>query len=158
MRQKVRLVIFDLAAAKALGIPAGPLYGRLQQGQAVVLPDGREIQPAQVLGPPRPGRRVTYVSDTRPCRNAELLARGADLLIHESTFAGELAAEARQKRHCTAPEAAQTAAAAGARRLVLTHFSPRYLDLEPLRREAAELFEPVDVANDLLQIEIPPRD
>ncbi len=154
LAEKDRPGTFDVAAAKALGVPPGPLYGRLQQGYTVAVGDGTVVRPDQVLGTAKPGRRIAYVSDTRPCRNAELLARGADLLVHEATFAGDMASEARHKKHCTVVEAAQTAAAAGAKRLVLTHFSPRYLDLEPLRREAAEVFSPVDVAADLLQLDV----
>ncbi|MCC7494860.1 MAG: ribonuclease Z [Fimbriimonadaceae bacterium] len=152
--EKDRPGVFDLAAAAALGVPVGPLFGQLQQGRSVTLDDGQVVRPEQVLGPPRPGMRVAYVSDTRPCRNALVLARGADLLIHEATFAGELADEARAKRHCTATEAAEIARQAGAKRLVLTHFSPRYLDLEPLRAEAATTFEPVECAHDLFEVEL----
>ena len=152
--EKDRPGTFDLEAAKALGVPVGPLFGELQQGRSVTLEDGAQIQPEQVLGPPKPGQRVAYVADTRPCDNAVLLARRADLLIHESTFDASLANEARYKKHCTTIEAAQTAVAAEAKRLVLTHFSPRYVDLEPLRAEAAEIFPNVEAATDLMELEI----
>lgn len=149
LAEKDRPGRFDLDAARELGIPAGPLFGRLQRGETLTLEDGRRITPDQVLGPPRPGLRCAYVTDTRPCANGRLLARNAELLIHESTFGGELATEARLKKHSTATEAAQIAAAAGARRLVLTHFSPRYVDLEPLRAEAAAIFPATELAVDL---------
>lgn len=154
LAEKDRPGTFDVAAADALGVPVGPLFGALQKGRSVTLEDGRQIYPEQVLGPPKPGQRVTYVADTRPCPNAVTLARRADLLIHESTFAADLADEARQKGHCTSVDAARTAAAADARRLVLTHFSPRYADLEPLRAEAAAIFPNVETASDLLEIEV----
>lgn len=153
LAEKDRPGEFNLAAAKALGIPSGPLYGRLQQGETITLADGTEIRPDQVLGEPRPGQRFAYVSDTRPCPNAELLARGADLVIHEATFADELAQEARQKKHCTTLEAARTAEIAGAKQLILTHFSPRYLDLDELRAEAATIFPNVTCAVDLYEVE-----
>ena len=152
--EKDRPGTFDLAAAQALGVPMGPLFGQLQRGEAVTLADGTAVTPEQVLGPPKPGKRVAYVADTRPCRNAEWLARGAELLIHEATFAGELAEEARQKKHCTVLDAARTATVAAARRLVLTHFSPRYLDLEPLAAEAATIFPDVLAATDLLELDV----
>jgi len=154
LAEKDRPGTFDLEAAKELGIPVGPLFGALQQGRSITLDDGRQVLPEQVLGPPKPGQRVTYIADTRPCDNAVVLARRADLLIHESTFAAELADEARHKGHCTTLDAARTAVAAEARRLVLTHFSPRYVDLEPLRAEAAAIFPNVEVASDLLDIEV----
>lgn len=152
--EKDRPGVFDLEAARALGIPEGPLYGRLQQGEPVTLDDGQVIRPEQVLGPPRPGQRIAYVADTRPCHNAVLLSRRAALVIHEGTFGAELADEARKKKHCTVVEAAQTARDAEADRLVLTHFSPRYLDLEELRQQAAEVFPAVECAVDLMEIEL----
>lgn len=145
---------FDVAAARALGIPEGPLWGQLQSGRTLSLADGRQVTPGEVLGESRPGNRLAYISDTRPCRNAEVLARNADLLIHESTFDASLGDEARLKKHCTSLDAAQTALTAGAKRLVLTHFSPRYIDVEPLRAEAAELFPAVEAASDGLTIEL----
>jgi len=154
LAEKDRPGTFNLEAAAALGVPVGPLFGALQQGRSVTLADGRQVFPDQVLGPPKPGQRLTYIADTRPCDNAVLLARRADLLIHESTFGAELADEARHKGHCTSVDAARTALAAEARRLVLTHFSPRYVDLEPLRAEAAALFPNVEIATDLLELEI----
>ena len=147
---------FDVEAAKALGVPPGPLFGVLQNGQPVTLADGSEVRPEQVLGEQRPGRRFAYITDTRPCPMAVRLAQDADLLVHESTFALDLADEARQKKHSTTVEAAEVARLAGAKRLVLTHFSPRYVDLEALRREAAEHFPWVDVATDLKEFELEP--
>jgi len=145
---------FDVAAAQALGVPAGPLFGKLQNGATITLPDGTTVRPEQVLGEARRGRRVTYVTDTRPCAAAVLLAHEADLLIHEATFGAELAEEARQKKHATSVEAAEIARMAGAKRLVLTHFSPRYTDVEPLRLEAAAIFPATEVAADLREFEL----
>jgi ribonuclease Z len=154
LAEKDRPGRFKLEQARALGVPMGPLFGQLQAGRSVTLADGRVITPEQVLGEPRPGLRFAYVADTRPCRNGRLLARQADLLVHEGTFAGDLASEARKKKHSTVVEAAEVARDAGAKQLVLTHFSPRYLDLEPLRREAAAIFPNVLAATDLMAIEL----
>ncbi|MBI2298472.1 MAG: ribonuclease Z [Armatimonadetes bacterium] len=146
---------FDVAAARALRVPEGPLWGQLQHlgHELVGVGDGL---PGRVLAgdEARPGYRVAYVADTRPCANAAVLGRGADVLIHEATFAGDLLSEAKAKQHCTVTEAAQVGLSAGARRLVLTHFSSRYVDLGPLRREADEVFPGVELAADGLTISL----
>jgi ribonuclease Z len=123
---------FDKPKALALGIPEGPLFGRLQRGEAVTTQDGRTFTPEQVLGPPRPGRRIVYTGDTQPCLGVLEAAVGADLLISEATFTHDLVEKAREVRHMTAREAAGIAAKAKARRLVLTHISPRNRDPTPV--------------------------
>jgi ribonuclease Z len=154
VQEKDRLGRFDVARAQELGIPSGPLYGRLQRGESVTLADGRVIEASAVVGPPRPGAAVAYVLDTRPCENAVLLAREADWLIHEATFTEDLRDEAEQYGHSTAQQAARTALEAGARRLLITHFSSRYPDAMPLLHEARELFPATVQARDLMEIEI----
>ena len=145
---------FDVARAKALGIPAGPLYGRLQRGEDIEI-DGRTIRSAEVLGPPRRGRRIAFVTDTRPCDAAIELARDADLLIHEATYANDHAGDARERYHSTAEEAARVAKAANVKRLILTHISARYGDTSPLLNEARAIFPNTDVAEDLMEITVP---
>jgi ribonuclease Z len=149
---------FNLDAARALGIPMGPLYGQLQHGEIVTLEDGRVIQPGEVLGAQRAGRVVAYVTDTRPCETALRLGQDADLLIHEATYARDMADQAAERRHSTSTEAAHIAARAGARKLVLTHLSPKYTDLTALIGEAREVFPNTQVAKDLVEIEILPRE
>ena len=153
-----RLGRFDLATARALGVPEGPLFGRLHRGETVEV-DGRLIGPAEVVGPARPGRRVVYTGDTRPCRGTVDIARDADLLIHDATFGEEEAERARQTNHSTAREAADVARRASVARLALTHISARYAD-DPrvLEREAREVFQRTIVAHDGLVIELPFRD
>ncbi len=131
---------FDVEAARALAIPEGPLYGALQRGEPITLPDGRRIEASEVVGPPRRGRRVAYVTDTRPCPGALRLAHDADLLIHEATFEAGWEEEAASKGHSTVADACRAGIEAGAKALVLTHLSPRYEDVEPLRRQAREGF------------------
>jgi ribonuclease Z len=152
-----RLGRFHPERARELGVPEGPLFGRLHKGEAVEV-EGRVIRPEEVVGPPRPGRRIVYSGDTRPCRRTAEVARGADLLIHEATFGDEEAERARSTGHSTAREAAQVAKRAGVERLVLTHLSARYAD-DPriLEREAREVFPNVTVAYDGLDLEIPHR-
>ena len=144
---------FDVERARALGIPAGPLFGSLQRGQSVMVGD-RLIAPSEVLGEPRRGRRIAFVSDTRPCDAAIELARGADVLVHEATYAADLAAEAKERGHSTAEGAARVAAAAGVRRLILTHFSTRYGDVQPLVNEARAIFPATDAASDLAVFDV----
>ncbi len=150
-----RLGRFDPVRARELGVPEGPLFGRLHRGEPVEV-DGRTITPDLVVGDPRPGRRVVYTGDTRPARTTVEQAAGADLLIHEATFAHDERARARETRHSTAREAARVAREAGARRLILTHLSPRY-GLEPdiLEREARAIFPATEIARDGMAIEVP---
>ncbi|WP_095982901.1 ribonuclease Z [Melittangium boletus] len=151
---------FNLETVKALGVPSGPLYGQLQRGEPVELPDGRVVRPEEVVGEPRPGRRLVISGDTRPCASLVRAAKDADLLIHESTFSDDEQARALETRHSTAREAAQVAREAGARRLILTHLSSRH-DTEPARllAQAREEYKgPVEVAFDGLTVDLPLRD
>jgi ribonuclease Z len=151
---------FDIARARALGVPEGPAFGQLQRGEDVTVPgSGRVVAAAEVLGPGRPGRRVALSGDTRPTAALAEAARGADLLIHEATFADDERERALLTKHSTAREAGAVASEAGAARLVLTHLSSRHdLDGERLRGEAAATFAGrIDVAHDGLEIEVPMR-
>jgi ribonuclease Z len=147
---------FNPELARELGVPEGPLWGELHRGRAVTLDDGRVVDPAALVGPTRPGRRLVVTGDTRPCEATADAARGADLLVHEATFADEEAARAAETGHSTAREAAEIAARAGARRLALTHFSARYsFDPSELEREARAVFPAVTIARDGMEIEVP---
>ena len=145
---------FDLA--RELGIPEGPLWGRIHKGETITLDDGRVIAPATLVGPTRTGRRLVITGDTRPCASTVEVSKGADLLVHESTFGDEEAVRAVETGHSTAREAAQVALAAGAKRLLLTHFSARYSrDPSDLDREAKEVFAQVTIARDGMEIDLP---
>ncbi|MBX6353800.1 MAG: ribonuclease Z [Thermoflavifilum sp.] len=146
-------------ALHALGIPPGPLYSRLKQGESVTLPDGRVIHGADFLEPPRPGRIVTILGDTAPCNEAVHLATGADLLVHEATFAAAEAESAHAFGHSTSVGAADTARRAGARRLVLTHISARYSGdgWRQLLDEARTVWPDTELAHDGTIIEVPRR-
>jgi ribonuclease Z len=147
---------FDPDVARALGIPEGPLWGKIHKGERVSLDDGRVIEPSALVGPRRSGRKLVLSGDTRPADATIEAARGADLLVHEATFADEEAVRAAETGHSTAREAARVAAAAGVRRLALTHFSARYSrDPGELLREARELFDEVVLARDGMEIDIP---
>ncbi|MGH7713042.1 MAG: ribonuclease Z [Gemmatimonadaceae bacterium] len=146
---------FNPERARELGIPEGPLWGRIHRGESVSLDDGRVIEPGALVGPTRHGRRIVITGDTRPCDATVELARGADLLVHEATFAEEEAERARETGHSTAREAADVAARAGVRRLVLTHLSARYTrDTTDLEREARAAFPATIIARDGMEIDV----
>lgn len=146
---------FNPELAAELGIPEGPLWGRIHRGESVTLDDGRVIEPSTLVGETRPGRRVVITGDTRPCAATILAAEGADLLVHEATFGDEEADRAVETGHSTAREAAQVAKMAGVRELVLTHVSARYArDAGDLEREAREVFPATKVAKDGYEVEV----
>jgi ribonuclease Z len=154
-----RLGRFDPDRARELGVPEGPLWGQLARGATVTLDDGRAVGPETIVGPPRPGRKLVYTGDTRPCPAVVEAAAGADLLVHEATFGDEEADRAKETGHSTAREAAQVALAAGVRKLALTHLSARYSrDAGPLLEEARAVFAETVVAKDGLEIEVPFRE
>src|SRR5215216_4459914 len=130
---------FDVDKALKLGIPQGPLFGRLQAGETVGLPQGGTVAPEQVLGPPRAGRKVVIAGDTRPGREVLEVSREADLLVHEATFASEEQDRADETLHSTAAAAAELARLAGVKMLALTHLSNRYFGPE-IAREARGVF------------------
>ncbi|MFQ5680077.1 MAG: ribonuclease Z [Gemmatimonadota bacterium] len=142
LAEEARLGRFDVARARAMGVPEGPLYGRLHRGETVRLPDGTLVEPAQLVGPPRPGRRVVYSGDTAPCDSTVEAARGADLLVHEATFGEEERRRAAETGHSTARQAAEVASAAGVRELILTHLSARYAEQAGLLAEEARTVFP----------------
>ncbi len=140
-----------------LGIPPGPKYSKLHAGESIEH-DGRTVHPGEVVGPPRPGRRLVYTGDTRPCESVVEAAENADLLVHDGTFADDLAERATETAHSTASEAARVAHDADARRLVLTHVSSRYAgDASRLAAAVDDAFdgELALVAADGLAIDVP---
>jgi ribonuclease Z len=149
---------FDVEAAAGLGVPEGPLFGRLQAGETVTLDGGRRVEPGEVLGPPRPGRKVVLAGDGRASRSILEAAREADVLVHEATFAFEERERAEETLHATATDAAQLALAAGIRMLVLTHLSNRYFGPE-IVREARAVFPETVVPRDfdIIDVRFPER-
>ncbi len=145
---------FMVDEAISLGIRKGPLFGKLQRGEAVELPDGRRVLPGQVLGEPRKGVKVAYCMDTLPCEDARKLAAGADILIYDGTFGPDEVYEARESGHSTVLQGALLAKESDAKKLLLTHVSPRYEDELPLLESARRIFPDTEIARDLMQIEI----
>jgi ribonuclease Z len=158
LREHDRLGRFDVERARSLGIPEGPLFGKLHKGESVEV-DGRIIRPQELVGPARPGRSVVYTGDTLPCDETVAAASGADLLVHEATFSRDEAERAHSTFHSTAHDAAEIALRAGAERLVLTHISARYADNPaPLEQEARTVFRGARVAFDGMALELPYRE
>src|SRR5262245_14249808 len=156
LQEKTKPGTFDVDAAQALGIPRGPLYGKLQHGENITLADGRVITPQMVLGPPRPGKSVVYCLDTQFSQRSIELAAHCTALIHETTFGPDAVDMARERKHSTMEEAARVAKEAGAQSLIATHFSSRYdgREVAQIGEEAREIFEEITIGRDLLEIEI----
>ena len=148
---------FHPERARSLGVPEGPLWKRLQQGEEVKLRDGRVVCSVDVVDPPRGGLKIAYSGDTRPTEAFIKAAEGADLIIHEATFDESLEERAGENGHSTATKAAEVARAAGARSLILTHISSRYPDVSVLLEEARKVFPETEIAEDLMEIELQPE-
>ena len=150
---------FDIQKAQELAIPPGPVYASLKRGETVALEDGRQIDGRTLCGPEKAGASLVYCTDTVFCEAAVTLAKGADLLIHESTFSHAEADMAFQRQHSTSTMAAQTAAEAGVGQLVLTHLSPRYapgnaVTADDLLAEAKAIFPNTVLAKDFLCLDV----
>lgn len=143
--------------AISLGVMPGPDFSRLQRGESVAA-GGRIVEPSDVMGPPRPGRKITYTGDTRPSDRIVEFAKGSDLLIHDSTFSAEMKEKAEESSHSTAEEAAEVARRAGAKLLALFHISPRYSEPLVLLEEARRVFPETILPDDLSSVEIPLSD
>jgi len=144
---------FDPERARALGVEAGPAFGALQRGESVPGADG-PVRPEDVMGADRPGRKVVVTGDTMPCEATRIAAHGAELLIHDSSFAGEEADRAQETGHSTAREAAEVAAGAEVRMLALVHISSRHFVPEILA-EARAAFPGAVAPRDFDLVEIP---
>lgn len=138
---------FLVEQAEALGVPAGPIRRELVAGRPVTLPDGRVVQPEEVLGPLVTGTRLVHVGDCGETKSLLPVARGADALVIESTYLEVEAEMARDFGHLTAAQAARLALTAGVRQLYLTHISRRYRERDVID-EARAIFPATTVARD----------
>lgn len=145
--------LFLREKAEELGIPPGPLYGKLHNGEEVEF-EGRIIKPEQVLGEAKKGKKISYSGDTRPCEAMIRLARDSDILIHESTYEAEDYQRAVDNAHATSVEAAEIAKEAEVKELVLTHISTRYTSDENIKSEAQKVFKNTKVARDYMKIDL----
>ncbi len=160
LEETTRPGVFHPDKAKELGVPVGPLFSKLQAGEAVTLADGRVVESSQVVGQPRPGCKFSYVTDTAPHPGIAAQVAGSDLLLCEGMFTRDLEETAREKRHMTSTQAAAIANEAQVGKLGLFHYSPRCneRDLKRLVTEAREVFPDTFLSRDGQTIELPNRD
>ncbi len=139
-----------------LNVQPGPIYKRIKAGESVILEDGTLLNPDDFVGPKQKGRIVTILGDTRMCNEATRLAQGADLLIHEATFAHGQETMANEYFHSTTSQAATIAKEAAVKKLCLTHISSRYdaRASEELLKQAQEVFPDTEIAHDFKSISI----
>lgn len=139
--------------ALALGVPKGPLLGKLKNGEDIVLSDGTVVKSIDVTAAPKTGFTVTILGDTKYCDNAKALAKNASVVVHEATFDHETIHLAAQYGHSTNTEAAMVAREAGAGQLLLTHISSRFLTADEVRltEQAREIFHNVTLVRDFDQ-------
>lgn len=150
IEQKPLAGALQIEKARALGVPKGPLLGQLKNGHDVTLADGTIVTASQVVSPSRDGFTVTILGDTKYCEAAIHLAQHADVVVHEATFDNETTTLAAQYGHATNVEAATVAKEAGAKHLILSHISARFVghDIERLQQQAAAVFAATVIAAD----------
>lgn len=148
---------FNVEKAKALGIPLGPLFGKLQRGEEITLDDGRLIKPSDVMGDKRSGRKFSFVTDTKYLPSISKEVMGSDLLICEGMFADDCEDQAKEKKHMTSRQAATIARDSNASRMAMIHYSPRYTDrdLDVLLKQAQEVYPKAELSKDRMIFDIP---
>jgi ribonuclease Z len=144
---------FDPEQAKKLGVQEGPAFAALQRGEEVEGSDG-PVRPDDVMGESRQGRTVVITGDTAPCKATVEAAEGAELLIHDASFAEEEAQRAAETAHSTVGQAAAVAREAEVKLLALVHISSRY-HVGEVKKEAEEVFKPTVAPKDFDLIELP---
>lgn len=147
----------DAEKLKEMNIPPGPIYGRIKNKEMIELEDGRVIDGKDFVGPKHKGRIVTILGDTVKHPNSVKLAQNADVLVHEGTFGHGEEKMARQYNHSTTTQAAEVAREANVGKLMLNHFSSRYMynDIQRLIKEARKIFPNTYPTSDLYEIDIP---
>jgi ribonuclease Z len=157
LEEDMRPGVFDPEAAEALGVPRGPMWSTLQSGVPVRLASGAEVSPEQVMGPLRPGRKFSFVTDTGWVPGLSEFVRGSNLLICEGMFAEDLAGDAVDKKHLTAVQAARIARQGEVGSMGLIHYSPRYTEreLRHLLYQARRTFPASFLTRDLQVIDLP---
>ena len=154
--EKPRYGKFRPERAIELGIPQSNLWKKLQEGELIEY-NGKKIDPFKegIVGPKRPGRKITYSGDTLPCDSLIELGKDSDIIIHEATFSKDLSDIAEEKMHSTSVDAAIDAKKMGAKQLILTHISSRYQeDAIKLLDDAKEIFPNTHLAIDLMKISL----
>jgi ribonuclease Z len=157
LEEEMRPGAFHPEKAVELGVPRGPLWSTLQGGRSVELEGGARVESTQVMGPPRSGRKFSYVTDSLYFPEIAKEVAGSDLLVCEGMFEAALEGSAVEKKHMTAVQAARIARdAGGVKKLALIHYSPRYAerDLKVLLDEARETFPDTILSRDRLNLAI----
>ena len=151
---------FNPQKAKELNVPVGPLWSKLQSGESVVSSDGKTVTPEQVMGAPRSGRKVSYVTDTLYMPSIAKEVQGSDLLFCEGMFEDSLVQTATEKKHMTASQAATIARDANVKKMAMLHYSPRYTDkeLKILLEEAQKIFPETVLSKDRMIFDVPYED
>jgi ribonuclease Z len=142
----------NLRFVKKLGIPEGPLLGKLQEGKSIIW-EGKKVGVDKATNVVK-GKRITIISDTVPCRGADKLAKNSDLLVCEATYASNLENKGEEHSHMTAKQAAELANRSNVKKLVLTHFSARYKNTRELEEDARNCFGNVLCAKDFMKINL----
>ncbi len=142
----------NLAKIKKIGIPEGPILGKLQKGQNIMF-KGKKINADEVTTIIK-GKKITYITDTKLVKNCYELAENSDLLICESTYLSDMADQANERLHMTAQEAAQIASTSNVKKLILTHFSARYKSCSEIEEEARTVFDNTKCAYDGMKVKI----
>ena len=160
LEEKPRPGEFNPEKAKELNVPVGPLWSKLQNGESVKALDGKIINPEDVLGKPRKGRKFSYVTDTLYLDSIAQEVRDSDLLICESMFEHSLLDQAKEKKHMTAIQAATIAKDSNSKKMAMIHYSPRYTDKELaiLEEEAKSIYPGAILSKDRMCFEIPFED
>lgn len=157
LQERERPGRFNREKAEELGLPEGPLYGKLQRGETVEY-GGRRITPEMILGEKRAGRKIAYSGDTLPSGDFVDAARDCDVLIHDATTDANLEKKANEFGHSSSRQAAQIARECCAKVLFLIHISPRYEDVSTLESDAREIFNNSRVPNDFDEYIVQYRD
>jgi len=142
----------NLKFIKKIKIPHGPLLGKLQNGRSIRW-KGKKVdidKATYLVG----GEKVTIISDTVPCKGADMLSKNSDLLICEATYSSDLENKGKKYGHMTSKQAAELAKRSNTKKLVLTHFSARYNNVEDLKKDAKKYFTNVVCANDFMKIDL----
>lgn len=157
LQEHSRPGVFYPEKAESLGVPRGPLWSKLQQGESVLIDGAKEIASDEVMGPARPGRKFSYVTDTLYLDSIAEHVSGSDLFVCEGMFTEDLAESAKDKKHLTSVQAARIAGAGKVKKLGLIHYSPRYTeyDLKQLLKEARKNFRDTFLTRDGQTIAIP---
>lgn len=160
LEEKDRPGEFNPERAKELNVPCGPLWSKLQGGQSVQSLDGTTVNPSDVLGAARKGRKFSYVTDTLYLDSIADEVRNSDLLICEGMFENALIDQAKEKKHMTASQAATIARDSNSKKMALIHYSPRYTDRElvVLEEEAKKIYPNAILSKDRMCFEIPYED